>query len=84
MTIRAKYEISSFEDDTVYIVDIGGPTDMSVTNDAENVVKEVARLFPNYHIVYMDSFGSIDELMHEDGKFTGFKHLPSVNGKRNV
>ena len=48
---------------------------MSVTNDAENVVAE---LFENgllnngKRLFYYDSEGQLDEILHEEGKFTGF------------
>lgn len=48
---------------------------MSVTNDAENVVAE---LFENgllnngKRLFYYDSENQLDEILHEEGKFTGF------------
>lgn len=45
---------------------------MSVTNDAENVVRSVNNDYPRRRIIYKDSSGQWDELVHEGGKFTRF------------
>lgn len=55
-----------------------GPWDqfMTVTNDAENVVKELAEqgLLPNgRQLLYYDSSGDFDEIVVENGQFKGFK-----------
>lgn len=57
--------------DTVYIRDLnlGGK---SVTNDAEAVVKEVNFVHPGKKIIYQDSDGCWDELVHVDGRFVCF------------
>lgn len=48
---------------------------MSVTNAAEDVVREVVDDLGDYPIVYRDSMGLWDGLLHERGRFTGFDHL---------
>ncbi len=48
---------------------------MSVTNDAESVVAEVFRKHGNHPIVYQDSGGNFDQLVHVAGEFQGFKFL---------
>lgn len=55
----------------VFIIDenIG----MSITNDAEAVVADVVSKYPNHRIIYKDTDGSWDELLHWNGRFTGFK-----------
>lgn len=45
---------------------------MSVTNDAENVVREVNAQRPGYRILYRDTMGNWDELLHDNGIFQGF------------
>jgi len=45
---------------------------MSVTNDAEAVVREVNINFPSKRIVYQDSDGFWGELVHENGVFKRF------------
>lgn len=68
------YEIHKVSDEIVHIIDIddGG---ISVTNDAENVVAEVNNRYPNRRIIYRDSMGNWDELVHENGVFKSFKIL---------
>lgn len=45
---------------------------ISVTNDAHGVVRRVWHDYPNRRIIYQDSMGNWDELVHEGGMFTGF------------
>lgn len=50
----------------------------SVTNDAERVCVELNLRYPGYRIIYRDTSGHWDELMHRDGVFAGFiaaRHL---------
>lgn len=58
------------------IADVG-PWDqfLSVTNDAENVVKELVergRLPEGRRLLYYDSDGYLDELLIKNGEFDGF------------
>lgn len=51
----------------------------TVTNDAENVVwdlHEKGRLPKGRRLLYYDSEGRLDELLHEDGQFSGFAPGP--------
>ena len=47
--------------------------DMSITNDAENVVIDVLAKYPYHRIIYRDSQGEWAELLHWSGAFAGFK-----------
>ena len=50
----------------------------SVTNDAERVVAELSVRYPGYRIIYRDTDGKWDELLHKDGVFIDFlpaRHL---------
>lgn len=74
----ASYEYVSITDDIITIRDLDGL--VSVTNDAENVVKEVIRCRGErndkgkpWRIQYYDTMGNLDELMHEEGSFRGFR-----------
>lgn len=72
---RASYTVDRATSDSilgkmVFIVD--NDMGMSVTNDAENVVADVLRQYPNHRIIYRDTMGQWDELVHFNGKFTGF------------
>jgi hypothetical protein len=71
MKAKANYQVVAHNSSTVWIVDLNGAR-MSVTNDAEAVVDEVLRMFPNHLIVYRDSIGNWDELEHDGTRFLGF------------
>lgn len=44
----------------------------SVTNGAEHVVDDVLGIHGNHPIIYQDSDGLWDRLLHDGTKFTGF------------
>ncbi len=73
---RALYQIVYFNDRYIHILDAGGGRRMTITNDAEAVVAEVASLYPGRRIFYTDTDGQIDELLHNAGKFAGFAPGP--------
>jgi hypothetical protein len=54
----------------VWLVDHDGA--VSITNDAENVVRDVNRSHPGYRIIYRDTDGNWDELKHTAGEFQSF------------
>ena len=60
-----------FTDNLLFIIDRdeGG---MSVTNDAEAVCAHCHELYPGRRIIYRDTEGEWSELVHENGKFTGY------------
>jgi len=70
---RANYTIVRETGTEVVIKDLG-PWDKhpTVTNDAENVVKELAPLLNGRKLHYIDSDGDVDELIVKDGRFAGF------------
>lgn len=51
---------------------------MSVTNDAENVIKELHEQIDltGKRVQYYDSEGQLDRLLHKDGVFAGFRPGP--------
>lgn len=67
---RSAYRIAKVSADCIWIVDLD--IGKSVTNDAENVTKEIQATYPGRRIIYRDTSGSWDELKHEAGRFTGF------------
>lgn len=67
---RALYELISHNDHYVVIDDLDGA--VSVTNDAEAVVKELLEKFPGRRLYYYDTMGHRDELCHDGTKFTHF------------
>jgi len=70
--MRSDWEVVKVTTDIVWIIDldIGGK---SVTNDAENVVKELNIKYPGRRIIYRDTMNRWDELVHENGLFVGWK-----------
>lgn len=71
MRRKSDYEIKAVTEDTVFIkdLDLGG---MSVTNDAENVVAQILAEYGNKKIIYQDTMGEWDELLHDGTQFTDF------------
>lgn len=67
---RSSYEVTKVTTDTVFLVDLN--VGKSVTNDAENVVAEILTEYGNKRIIYRDSDGHWDELVHNGSKFTNF------------
>lgn len=69
---KAKYELVEFEGpkDVIFIRDLD--QGVTVTNDAEAVVAELNKYYPGKRIVYRDTIGGWDELVHENGVFTRF------------
>jgi hypothetical protein len=70
--MRAKFIIIEDTPEVLCIRDVGGPRDMSVTNDAEAVVESLAGRLGNRRLEYYDSQGVRDELGVRNGKFDGF------------
>ena len=73
MPVKADVEVVVHTADRVFIKDLN-LGNMSITNDAENVVETVLRWHPGKRIIYQDSEGQWDELCHENGEFSGFRN----------
>jgi hypothetical protein len=72
----SNYMILERTNERIVIRDIGPWNQyMSVTNNAENVVRELAPS-STQRIFYYDSEGELDELVHEDGVFQRFAPGP--------
>jgi hypothetical protein len=74
--VRAKYSVLKKTPTMVLLQDEMGLNDtcLSVTNDAEEVVREINNWFPGIKIYYVDTLGTVDELLHINGRFTDFGH----------
>jgi hypothetical protein len=72
MKMRAHVIVLKVTDDFIYLADENDGA-MSITNDAEAVVMWANRLYPNRRIIYRDTEGYWDELVHEDGVFKYFE-----------
>lgn len=71
-THRADFFIDSQDDRWIHIVD-QNRGNVSVTNDAENVVAYLFEKYGDKRISYVDTEGDEDELVHRNGIFMGFK-----------
>ena len=84
--MRCKFEVLNVnvEHNAILIQDLNGP--VSVTNDAEEVVKHFynnGMLSKDTMLLYIDSQGQCDELSHDGkGHFTGYS--PGGNLKRSI
>lgn len=81
---RARWSIVAQTPEAVTIRD-DGPWDRfpTVTNDAETVVGEVNDICGlDGRRLYYDSSGDLDEILHKDGRFTGFAPGPRPSSRR--
>jgi hypothetical protein len=79
-TRQSNYQIVSNTENKPLIIKDIGPWDkfMTVTNNAEGVVEELfaaGYLNNGRRLFYYDSENELDELIHDGGKFTGFKFI---------
>jgi len=70
---HAHYDVVKVTPAIVWIRDRVEDQVISVTNDAENVVRELFARFGGARVIYQDTAGEWDELKHDGaGVFTGF------------
>lgn len=67
---RSSYRVARIAEGFVWIIDQDGP--LSVTNDAEAVVADLFKTYGDRRIIYRDTQGDWDELVHESGRFKSF------------
>lgn len=74
MTIPV-WDYFAHADDDKKIVWFVDPNDgaRSMTNSAEFVCESVHDTMPGYRIIYRDTLGNWDEMVHQDGRFLHFK-----------
>jgi len=74
----AQFNVARVWDGVVFIVDelFYQPElpCLSVTNDAENVVKKILKDHPGQRIVYQDTEGNWDEMVWDTHGNVGFRH----------
>jgi hypothetical protein len=77
MRRSVSWSVYALTADTVFIVDddLGG---RSVTNAAEQVCRDCFATFGNRAIVYRDTMGRWDRLVHAAGLFVGFAPFAGV------
>ena len=73
LELKSKFSIARCTEEYLYIIDCGGDT-RTVTNDADNIVRFLSESYNlgNRRLIYRDSLGEIDEIIHENGQFKGF------------
>jgi hypothetical protein len=76
--MKASYLYVGSNDTTVYIADMN--IGMSITNDAEAVVAKLLPKIKGKRIVYKDTEGSWDELVHNGREFIGFARSEAPEG----
>lgn len=82
---RADYEVVRVEEDRVFIIDLD-LGNKSVTNDAEEVFKEIKFHFPGKRLIYRDSLGKWDEILEDKHWIVYnnyFEHLPEESEIKN-
>ena len=74
---NAVFSFDELDNGVIHIYD-HGTDEISVTNDAEDVLKLIHKTFnlTGKKVQYTDSEGRVDRLLHENGKFTGFAPGP--------
>lgn len=80
MTRHARFEIVSDSAEQLVIRDVGRGSVLSVTNDVEWVVESLydrGLLREGKRLLYYDSCGDLDEIIHCDGRFDGFAPGPN-------
>lgn len=70
---KSDFCVDRVTDDIVFIIDMCAMYNrMSVTNDAENVVRALYKTYGNKRIMYRDTDDQWDELVHSNGVFVTF------------
>jgi len=79
MSQKSNFEIQNSTQSFLVIKDIG-PWDIfpTVTNDAENVVKELTPILLGRRLFYFDSDQELGEIMIRNGEFNGFAPGPET------
>lgn len=76
--LKCRYLIEHEDSSQIVIRDLGPwNKHMTVTNDVETVVEELAPTIGKKRLFYYDSLGGLDEILHQDGKFVRFAPGPS-------
>ena len=80
MSFKSNFVLVRHEPEKFVLIEDVGPWDqfMSVTNDAENVVIEMAKHYAldRIKLFYIDSEGVTSELKTKDGKFLSYAPAP--------
>jgi len=74
MELKSEFKIIRSTEEYVYIIDCETDGMKSVTNDAASVVSFLNEKHElgDRRLIYRDSAGQIDEILHKNGRFSGF------------
>jgi hypothetical protein len=75
MDIHVVFDVIKETPDFIFIKDTGHKNHITVTNDAQFVLAQLAKEYDidRRQVFYMDSLGQIDEIKHHGDHFIGFK-----------
>ena len=75
MKHESNYYVFNQNEKKVILTDVGPWTDyLTITNDAERVVKRLKSYLNNRRLFYFDSAGDLTEILIKDGEFNGFEY----------
>ena len=74
MFLETLFSIEKETENYIYIVDKGTENEMSVTNAVKSVLEQISALgkLGSRRLIYRDSLGNDDEIIHENGRFIRF------------
>jgi hypothetical protein len=73
---HANYNIVNVTNSYIFVKDVGYRTQKTITNDVDYVLSELKKQVNNMEykrLFYMDSEGSIDEIVHSGNRFVEFR-----------
>jgi len=81
MGAPSRYSVTDVTPESITIKDLGPwNRHLTITNDAEGVVKRMVPHLKGRRLFYIDSEGETDELVIKKGQFAGFKPGPGRKG----
>lgn len=77
--LDCRFMVAKVAPGAIWILDIGRAGDRSITNDADAVCELLHKIHgPKLNIIYRDSEGRWAMLIHNQGKFLAFRHVPGA------
>lgn len=70
--MRAHVKIIKVGKEALLLQDAGGA--VTIGEDAKAVVKKYHQMFPGRRIYYLNTIRMVDEILHEEGDFSGFNY----------
>lgn len=73
ISLRCEFSVARVMEGTIYLTDSDNPGTVSMTNDAESVCRWAHSQYPGKRVMYRDSDGVWDQMVHVDGIFMKFQ-----------